>query len=454
MQFETQTASTGSPTTFNLAWTPSAASVNVYLNGILVDESNYSITGSSLNYSGTFVVGDIIKVSGNKFTLNQVLTTETNPRIGVGFGTSVDNNRFATEILVGAPFALNSDNEEGAVYRFTNAGARFGIVTGVNETQTTADRILLINGYAVTISNGSDAELAALSINSEEITNVTASASNGKLIIQLTNENLASANQELVITSTDADALDELGLKILIQTQVIQCPHLTGPTQFGTNIKFNEFNSVVISAPVGTRYAQTTFDFIDNIDYTDDTIFDNNATQFIDSYPNAGAVYMYDYLSNYRESLNNIGAYTYAQSTNAQNQIYGYEPRYGTALDFIENKVIIGTPGYRPDDIDGQVVVYVNQTGLPNWTEFRQSSEIVDINKIDNAQIFSAELNQTLTNLDYFDPLQGKLLGAVRQNIDVISNIDPAAYNNDNFALAESILQNIRQKREADASDT
>jgi hypothetical protein len=28
------------------------------------------------------------------------------------------------------------------------------------------------------------------------------------------------------------------------------------------------------------------------------------------------------------------------------------------------------------------------------------------------------------------------------------------AYNNDNFALAESILQNIRQKREADASDT
>ena len=430
--FETQTASTGSPTIFNLAWTPSASSVNVYLNGVLVDDSNYSITGSSLSYTGTFVVGDIIKVSGNKFTLNQILTTEATPRIGVGFGTSIDNNRFATEVLVGAPFALNSNNEEGAVYRYTNAGARFGIVTGISEVETTANRTLLINGYKVEIPISSDAELAALAINSAEITNVTATEVNNKLRIQLTNTDLAVANQELVITSTDADALNELGINVLIQTQVLQCPHLTGPTQFGTVVKFNEFNSVVISAPVGTRYAQTTFDFIDNVDYTDDTIFDNNATQFIDSYPNAGAVYMFDYLSNYRESLNNIGAFTYAQSTNAKNQVYGSQPRYGTALDFTENKVIIGTPGYRPDDIDGQVIVYINQTGLPNWSEYRQSSEIVDINKINNAQIFSAELNQTLTNLDYFDPLQGKLLGAVRQNIDVISNVDPASYNNDN----------------------
>jgi hypothetical protein len=44
--------------------------------------------------------------------------------------------------------------------------------------------------------------------------------------------------------------------------------------------------------------------------------------------------------------------------------------------------------------------------------------------------LFSASTNNTLENLDYFDPLQGKLLGAVQENIDVISNNDPAAYNN------------------------
>ena len=430
--FETQTESTGAAITFNLAWTPDPAkTVNVYLNGVLVDESDYSISGSSLIYSGDFIVGDIIKVSGNKFTLNQILTTETTPRIGVGFGTSINNNKFGTEILVGAPFALNSENEEGAVYRYTNAGARFGDVTGVNDTDVTANRKLLINGYEVTITAGSDAELAALAINTAGITNITATSINGKLNIQLTNPQLAVLNQALVLTSTDPDTFIELGIDVLTQTQVLQCPHLTGPTQFGTVVKFNEFNSVAISAPVGTRYAQTTFDFIDDLDFTNDTIFDNNATQFIDTYPNAGAVYVYDYLSNYRESLNNIGAYTYAQSTNDTSQVYGSQPRYGTALDFTNNKVIIGTPNYRPDDIDGQVVVYLNETGLPNWSVYRQSSEIVDINKIDNAQIFSAELNQTLTNLDYFDPLQGKLLGAVRQNIDVISNVDPASYNND-----------------------
>ncbi len=431
--FETQTASTNDPTTFQLAWTPDPSkTVNVYLNGVLVDESNYSISGSSLIYSGTFVVGDIIKISGNKFTLNQILTTETTPRIGVGFGTSIDNNRFATEILVGAPFALSSENEEGAVYRYTNAGARFGNITGTSTVDTTANRKLLINGYEVTIPVDSDAELAALAINTAQITNITATAINNKLNIQLIKPELGVTNQQIVLTSTDVDTFAELGIDVLTQTQVIQCPHLTGPTQFGTVVKFNEFNSVAISAPVGTRYAQTTFDFIDDLDFTNDTIFDNNATQFIDTYTNAGAVYLFDYLSNYRESLNNIGAFTYAQSTNDKSQVYGSQPRYGTALDFTSNKVIIGTPGYRPDDIDGQVVVYINQTGLPNWKEFRQTNEIVDISKIDNSQIFSAELNQTLTNLDYFDPLQGKLLGAIRQNIDVISNIDPASYNNDN----------------------
>ena len=43
--------------------------------------------------------------------------------------------------------------------------------------------------------------------------------------------------------------------------------------------------------------------------------------------------------------------------------------------------------------------------------------------------MFSASTNQTLANLDYLDPLQGKLLGAVAENIDVIANSDPAGYN-------------------------
>ena len=40
------------------------------------------------------------------------------------------------------------------------------------------------------------------------------------------------------------------------------------------------------------------------------------------------------------------------------------------------------------------------------------------------------KLESTITSyLDFIDPLQGKLLGAVTENIDVVSNSDPASYN-------------------------
>ena len=161
--------------------------------------------------------------------------------------------------------------------------------------------------------------------------------------------------------------------------------------------------------------------------------FDNNATQWVDTFTNAGAVYMFDYLALYNENINNPGQFVYAQSTNARDLDYGAQPYYGSALDFNNNRVTIGTPNFAPaqsaNDIFGQVVTYVSTASTPDWTVYRKSAPIVDVNGIFNIQLFSASTNQTLANLDYLDPLQGKLLGAVAENIDVIANSDPAGYN-------------------------
>ena len=403
----------------------------VSLNGTLVNDNNYGVVGSKFYYTTAVNPGDIINVSGNKFTLAQVLTTEETPRVGVQFGNSVTTNNYATEILVGAPFALHTNNVEGGVYRYTNGSARFGTITGTNAVNLLAPTKLLINGYLLNIPVQT-AEYIAQLINDSKITNVQASASNNVLSISLIENSLAQTNQKLLITSTDDAALEQLGLQIYTQTQIIMCPHTEGPTQFGSTLKMNESNSFIASAPVGMRYSQTTFDFIDDENLDNDTIFDNNATQFIDTFANAGAAYMFDYLGVYNESLQNIGAFVYAQSVNARNIDYGSQPYYGTALEFYQNRIMVGTPNFRPEVTDGQVIVYLNPTGIQDWSIHRQSTSIVDINRIQNLQLFSAETNNTLINLDYFDPLQGKLLGAVQSNIDVISNIDPASYNNDN----------------------
>jgi hypothetical protein len=415
----------------NVTATAQTTPLYVTVNGVLVQDNNYAVVGSSLYYTNLLRAGDIVNVSGNEFNLLQTFTSDFNDRTNIQFGYDLDITAQGADILIGSPLEINNDNVEGAVYRYTNGGAKYGVVIGTNECNVTTNRKLLINGYLVFLSAG-NATVAANTINTAQITNVEASAtSDNKLIIQVINKDLTIVNEKLVVTAFDNSTLSELGLEIYTNTQIITCPHEQGPTMFGATIKFNEFDSVVISAPVGTRYAGTTFDFTDDENLDNDTVFDNNATRFVDSYQNAGAVYMFDYLDNYNESLVNPGKFVYAQSVNSQDQEYGAQPMYGTALDFNEYQVVIGTPGYQPGTVGGEIIVYTNSTGIPDWSIFRQSAPIVDINKIQNTQLFSAETNNTLINLDYMDPLQGKLLGAVRQNIDYVSSVDPAKYNSD-----------------------
>jgi hypothetical protein len=411
----------------------------VIVNGTVVSDNNYAVINDVLSYTGTLTAGDIITISGQQFTRIQTLTTATTPRIGVHFGNSVDTTTNASEIIIGAPFELNNKNQEGAVIRYTNGGSKYGMVIGTVNTNVTTTRKLLINGFLVFIPAG-NATVAANAIINAKISNITAVASNNKLIISLIDSDLATPNEKLVLSVVDEDTLVELGFSLYTKTQTINCPHLSGPTQFGNTIKFNEFDSFVASAPTGTRYTSTTFDYTDDENLDNDTVFDNNATQWIDTFANAGAVYMFDYLPVYNENLNNPGKFVYAQSTNDISLEFGSQPLYGTALDFNNYNVIVGTPGYRPGFDNGQAVTFNNSTGITDWHVFRQSASVVDIDRVNNLQIFSAETNNTLINLDYIDPLQGKILGAARQNIDYISNADPAGYNNAAYVNLDRIF--------------
>jgi hypothetical protein len=406
----------------------------VSVNGTRLNDNTYAVIGSSLYLFSTQTLtinaGDLVNVSGSNFVLTQTLTNQETPRVGVEFGTSVDVNRYANEILIGAPYELSDKNYEGAVHRYTNAGEKYGIVVGDTTCNITTPRIILINGFSVTLPIG-NATTSAASINIVSIPNVYATTLNEKLVISLVDTTIGTAGNKLSLTVVDTATLSELGITIYNRTQKIMCPHLDGRTQFGTVVKFDKSysGSFIASAPTGSRYSATTFDFTDD-ELDNDTVFDNNATQWIDIFTNAGAVYMFDYISAYNENIDNTGNFVYAQSTNSLDINYGAQPNFGTALDFNSNHVTIGTPNFVPNTgYNGQVITYVSQSSTPDWAVYRSSAPIVDINGIFNIQLFSALTNNTLENLDYIDPLQGKLLGAVAENIDVTSNNDPAGYN-------------------------
>ena len=412
----------------------------VSVNGTLIDDTEYAVTDSTMNIYSELTAGDIVTVSGSEFVLIQEFASvDANPEIGTNFGYSLDVDNYANEILIGAPFEVNNQNEEGAVYRYTNGGSSYGLIIGTSECNITSNTTILINGYPVTITTG-NANDVANAIISAGITNVTAAASDNILTIQVVNSNLAFINSKLTVSVLDSNVLAELGIQVYTATQLINSPHTAGRTQFGSVIKFNEAGSFIVSAPVSERYSETTFDASDDENYDNDTLFDNNTTQFIDSFVNAGAVYMYDYLPVYNETVNKSGAYVYAQSVNALNIDYGAQPKYGTALDFNNTTAIIGTPGFRPGYDNGQVVIYSNDLGTPDWSVYRNSALVVDVDAIQNVQLYSVSTNNTLDNLDYIDPLQGKLLGAVRENLDIVSNADPASYNSTDTTSSGAIV--------------
>jgi hypothetical protein len=417
----------------------------VNVNGRLVQDNNYAVVGSTLVYTGSLNAGDLVEVSGNDFYNVQTFNAASNDRINIQFGYDLDVTGQASELLIGSPYEIDSENREGLVYRFTNGGARFGIVVGDSACNLTTTSNILINGYQVTLAAGNATAIANLIVTSR-VPNITASAtSDNKLIIQIIDVNLAEINNQLMVTAFDSTTLDELGIVIYSPTQVIPCPHKEGPTEFGKTIKFNQFDSVVIAAPAGPNFVGTTFDFTDDENLDNDTVFDNNATRFVENYPNAGAVYMFDLLSNNNGSLLNPGSFVYAQPSNSATLDFVINPYYGEAVDFYDNAVIVGAPNeiINPSRV-GQVTTFVNATGVRNWSEFRQSAPIVDINKIQNTQLFSASTNNTLINLDYMDPLQNKLLGAVRENIDYVSPEDPARYNVDPLVVSDSVWGSLQ----------
>ena len=436
-----QQASASTQTTLQLAFVGTLTApteIEVRLNDVvLTATTDYTIdlVDNTVTLKLDVVVSDIVDISCVDFIHTQTLTSYDSVdqiRSGIAFGHAVDTNTMGTELIVGAPYDLSDTNIEGSVYRFTNQGKKYGTIMGTGAFSLATTATILINGYAVTLSNTGIAN-AVKTINQAQIPNVNAySTADLKLVIHLVNAQLGPVNNKLNITVFDIAVAEALGIAEYVKTQVLRnAESLSGPTQFGYAVKFNEYNSFAVGAPVITRKSSTTFDFSDDEDYTNDTLFDNNFTRFVDSSLNAGSVFTYDYLAAHNESITNVGKYAFGQSANEPTTNSGQTSYYGKTLAFTEYALIVGSPTYINETGTGSVTVFINETNSQNWQVLRKSTPAVDVSHLQSVQLYDNTSNERLAALDYIDPQQGKLLGVVRENIDYIGSYDPAGYNTD-----------------------
>jgi len=259
----------------------------------------------------------------------------------------------------------------------------------------------------------------------------------GRLSIFIENIKAAVTNNLLtVLPGATNSVFNQLGFNTFVFSQQLLSPLPVNNANFGYSLSINS-NAInlIVGAPNGNIYEPTTFD-------AGQTYFDEHSTTFFNLIPNGGVAYTYDYFPSSTKNINNPGQFAFGQQIYNDLTVQG--DNFGESVSYVTGKLMIGakgnptTNGDFPNGYPGYVTMFNNLTDKAAWAPIRYQQPVVDVYKLDGVFSYdgtqSVGINTTInggvqTYYDFFDPLQGKILGVARENIDYIGAVDPAQYN-------------------------
>jgi hypothetical protein len=258
-------------------------------------------------------------------------------------------------------------------------------------------------------------------------------AVSGRLILSVINADAAAAFNKLTVLpgmitvgGIANSVFANLEFATFTYTQSLFSPNPTVYGLFGAAVSVNT-NSVnlVVGSPNGNVYQAMPFD-------GGETIFDDRSTIFNNPIANSGVAYTFDYLPSANETVLNPGKFVFGQQIYQQELISG--DTFGYAVNYVNGRLIVGAPGAdlggSADPNYGSATVFDNNNDVPAWTVLHSQQASVNISLINSIYSFDKLLSSTQTYYDFFDPLQGTVLGVARRNIDFTGAVDPANYNN------------------------
>jgi len=413
--------------------TPLAVSVN---GQYLIDEATtivgnpgtYSVSGSTVTINQTLNVGDSIEIETDQFRLLQRITQEQ-PAQYSNFGQAVDLCSYNCSLYVGAPNSSLQVIKGGVVEREINQARVYGIITStVSNPTLTAGDTLRVNNVDVIIPSAPNNNIVGLAsaINSTAPNATATVTSAGYLTISVTNIDAAVPGNLLqVAPGSVGSAWAALGFDIFSYTQTILSPYAVDFAGFGTSISLDETaTTLIVGAPQGTMYLITIFD-----DGTTD--FDANATTFFTTILQSGAVYTYNLLNSANSSASNPDKFVFGEQISITD--VAYLDQLGASVDYLSGSLWLGAPGSDVGDSStsnyGKVFVWQNAERQMTWIPKYIQQPTVDVRLLNSIFLYDRITSSTTEFLDFFNPLQGKILGAARQNIDYIGAVDPAFYN-------------------------
>ena len=430
----------------------------------------FTVTGSNeITLTTPAAVGDVLVIDVNTFSLIQQVGSST-PFQGANYGQAVDLCRYNCSLYVGAPQDGSVLPEAGLVERQVNQSRVYGVTTSTVNADLTPGDTIRINNMEVALTtpvswNGnltysvdtividsgdlyvaiqsvptgtslsntkywqpsSWSAVLAQDINSSTVPNVFAytdavpdSTTFGLLTVSVKNSDAAATGNKLtVLPGLIGNIFDSFGFQTFVYTQTITSPYPVAYAGFGSAVKIDTSAlTLVVGAPRGNLYRANTFD-------GGDTYFDSKTTLFNGPLIQSGAVYTYDYFASANSSVSNPGKFAFGQQVYDQSiqQLY----QYGTSVNYTNGILLAGSPGGASNT--GQVSIFNNPDLSPAWRVTHVQQPVVDVDLINGVFTYDRITGAKTAFFDFFDPLQGKILGAARQNIDYIGAVDPAAYN-------------------------
>lgn len=248
----------------------------------------------------------------------------------------------------------------------------------------------------------------------------------GRMIVSVKNTLAAVPGNKLsVLPGIVNSAFADVGFETLVYAQTITSPNPVAYARFGSSISVDTGAvNLLIGAPNGNIYEPTTFD-------SGATRFDDRSTTFFNPVVNSGVAYTYDFLPSANGSVANPGSFVFGQQVYDDN-INSFD-QFGLALNYTNGQLLVGAIGYdvtpSTNNNYGLVSILTNPTDSPAWTVLHRQQPVVDVDLLNTVFMYDRLESNTQTYFDFIDPLQGKILGAARRNIDYIGAVDPANYN-------------------------
>ena len=309
----------------------------------------------------------------------------------------------------------------------------------------------------------------------------------------LNSEASATGNKLQVAPGSTGTVFSALGFNTFVYTQTISSPYPIEFAQFGYSVAINDTAlNLVVGSPKGSLYLPMVFDY-NTVTEKAGTTFDGNSTAFFSSsvmtlgicsagsfvigqqytivsigttdfttigavsntvgirftatgtgsgtgtasyylsrsLTQSGVVYTYDYLPSNSLGVSNPGKFIFGQQV--ENNDITYLDQFGYAVSYNSGVLVATAPGEDFEDSTlanpGAAYLFENSSRRLAWEPIAIEQPVVDIRLLTSVYMYDRISSAKTQFFDFFDPLQGKVLGAAQENIDYISAVDPACYN-------------------------